>query len=370
MLREWKYILNQTGERLPFTFLVVIDQVAINKRKMVIKKLLDVIIASMDEINIFKQRINFSGDLRTLFSIVMHDYNLGELLTYEVITIGYEDLNIFTKTSKGSFLVKIFGSFRDYENCMRYVDIMRKVVAHGIAHPKLYFCKDNYLYQYKKGADAVNLCVMDFIDGHSFYDLNLRPSHSQAMTLIREAGKINTSNIQTEDYYDEWSPVNFINEYKLKNIYLDKTDKQYIEKLLIPFSQINLDILPRVFVHGDIIRPNVLIDKNSNIYIIDFSVASQKPRLQELAVLLCGMFFNEDDPSTFLDYYELLIKSYRPMLNKSEKNILPLFTKACFAMYVMMGKYSEIEKSLVTKENNYWIRLGQVGLKYCDGIWS
>lgn len=320
--------------------------------------------------NIFRKRINFTGNLSQLIAKVVDDYQLGALLNYKIITIGYEDLNIAVHTQNSRYLIKIFGEFRDYQNCLRYVDIMCKIVAHGIAHPKLYPCQNSYLYQYSIGKNAVYLCVMDYIDGHSFYDLNLRPTNGQAITLIREAAKINSLDFQPEDYYDEWSPVNFLNEYQLKNKYLSYTDKHYIQKLLDPFSNISLNTLSHGLVHGDIIRPNVILDSKSQLYIIDFSVAALKPRLQELSVLLCGMFFNEENPSDFLGFYNLVIQTYQPALSPEEIHILPLFTKVVFAMYVMMGKYSHKAKALTTPENDYWIRLGQIGLEYCDELWK
>jgi serine/threonine protein kinase len=46
----------------------------------------------------------------------------------------------------------------------------------------------------------------------------------------------------------------------------------------------------KVFVHGDLNPDNILIDKDMNIYIIDFADSVQAPCEYELAALLCETF--------------------------------------------------------------------------------
>ena len=50
------------------------------------------------------------------------------------------------------------------------------------------------------------------------------------------------------------------------------------------------DLKDKVFVHGDLNPDNILIDKDMNIYIIDFADSVQAPCEYELAALLCETF--------------------------------------------------------------------------------
>jgi Ser/Thr protein kinase RdoA (MazF antagonist) len=309
----------------------------------------------------FTQRINNRGDLPVVIEKVVSDYQLGNFIDAKIIEIGYEDLNIKLTTSAGNYLIKIFGSFRDKDNCRRYVEIMEKVVKSGVPHPKLYSVNGNFLYRYDQG---LMLCVMDYIDGQSFYDLDLWPTPEEAKILVHTASKINSIEITLQDYYDEWSSVNFITEYEQKSKYLGAEDKDRIARLIDPFNAIQFNKLRTGLVHGDIIRPNVIKDSQSKMYIIDFSITAHRPIIQELSVLLCGMFFNEKDPANYSDYYDLVINEYSPKLNAAELEALPVFVKVCFGMYTMLGLYTKTVKHFDNKENDYWIRLGQVGLKY------
>lgn len=72
----------------------------------------------------FQKRINYQGNLNLILSKVCQDFKIGQYQTYEVVPIGYEDLNLILKTNKGKFFVKIFASFRDEKECQRYIKIM------------------------------------------------------------------------------------------------------------------------------------------------------------------------------------------------------------------------------------------------------
>lgn len=66
------------------------------------------------------------------------------------------------------------------------------------------------------------------------------------------------------------------------------------------------------------------------LYIIDFSVANIYPRIQELAVLMCNLFFDEN----YKDNYLFLIREYNKHhpLTEYEGEILPLFIQAAHVM--------------------------------------
>jgi Ser/Thr protein kinase RdoA (MazF antagonist) len=324
----------------------------------------------MDTSENYIQRILDIGSLNEFIVHVVNTFQLGELVTFSIITIGYEDLNIKVITTKSTYFIKCFGSFRDEKDCKRCVDILTSVVQHGICHPKLYSLDGSFLHTYVPSSETLWYCVMDYIDGKSFYELNMWPTREEKLQLIIEAGKINSLDIIPEDYYDEWSPINFLKEYSEKKQYVLPELSAYMDKFAKVFSKIDMSSLSHAFVHGDIIRANVIRDSSSKLYIVDFAKASQKPRLQELSVLLCGMFVNGQASSDLLDDIVLVKREYVPVLSKYECEALHLFVIAVFAMYAMLGEYSRVVRGMNTKENQYWINLGNTGLRYCSTQWN
>ena len=87
--------------------------------------------------NSFQERIQYRGNEQILFNTLCNDYQLGTLVQAKPIEVGYEDFNVLIETNKGKYFAKFFASFRDQDNCLRYVNIMETAIDAGINHPKL-----------------------------------------------------------------------------------------------------------------------------------------------------------------------------------------------------------------------------------------
>ena len=144
----------------------------------------------------------------------------------------------------------------------------------------------------------------------SFHGIN---SFSAAF-LARQAAIINQLDEKPHQIYDSWAVVNFVTEFDKKKQFLTKKDIEIIAPIKEKFQNKNLNQLPLCFVHGDIIRTNVMRDMDGKLYILDFSVANIYPRIQELAVLFCDIFFNEKNPSNFGEYYKIGLSEYQKTL--------------------------------------------------------
>ena len=243
---------------------------------------------------------------------------------------------------------------------------MTKAVQSGVKHPKLLRYKDDCLYKSLANDTEIRLCVMQYIDGVSFYEGNLKATKDEMRFLIHQAALINRMDVKPRKVYDSWAIVHFLEEYEKKKKYLGEADIEFINPLVKNFSAIDIKKLPHCFVHGDIIKTNVIKSRNGELYILDFSVASHYPRIQELAVLLCNMLFDEDKPETFNQYYHLSLVEYRKYnsLTTHEEDVLPLFVKVAHAMHVICATYEKEVNNNESAENSYWINLGRKGLAY------
>lgn len=315
---------------------------------------------------VFQQRIGYKGDIKRVLLQICKDFSLGEYISHKVILMGYEDFNLILTADKGKYFVKMFATFRTEEESKNYVDTMVKVLKAGVNHPKLYQSHHGYFYKTTADNAQINLCVMEYIDGASFYEKGLKATPEEMRLLVQQAALINKINLKPKFVHDSWAIVNFLEEYKNKKQYLDVSDKELIEPLARQFSALNLDELPHCFVHGDIIKTNVIKDNKGKLYIIDFSVSSYYPRVQELAVLLCNLLFDEDNPETFNDNYKLALEEYRKYITLTEKEIeiLPLYVRVAHVMHVLCATYEKVAMGNDSSENDYWINLGKKGLKF------
>jgi len=313
----------------------------------------------------FQKRIGYNGELEKVVSKVAQDFGLGKYLKYKVIEEGYEDLNVVVTTNKGKYFVKMLATFRDNEGCKRYVDIMLTSLEAGVSHPRLLQSPKGYLYKNNFDWTEIRLVVMKYIDGKSLYESREKVSLEDARFLVHKAALINQIDLKVPFVYDSWAIVNFVKEWKENKKVFPEDDNILIDPVFNSFSKLEIKSLPTAFVHGDIIKTNVMRDKNGKLYILDFSVANNYPRIQELAVLLCNLLYSDKNPSDFMDYYELALDEYKKRieLTKLEVGSLPLYLKAAHAMHIIGAGREKYKKGNESEENEYWLDQGRKGLR-------
>lgn len=314
---------------------------------------------------IFKKRIDFKGDIKELSIRICKDYNLGEFKANKIITTGYEDFNYILETARGSFFVKVFAIFRGEEDCKRYVEIMEETINRGVSTPRLLKNEaGEYLDKVNIDNSKLRLVLLEFIKGKTFYELNKKAEREDIIFLAKQAAIINSINIQPKPVYDAWAVINFLEEYNKKAKYLSEEDLLLIKPLVGKFSELNIERLPRCFVHGDIISTNVIKEKNK-LWIIDFSVSNYYPRIQELAVLACNIWFDEKSKKNSEENIKIALKEYQTKikLTQNELKALPKYIELAHGMHLLSANYEKVVNNNQTPENEYWISQGRMGLK-------
>jgi Ser/Thr protein kinase RdoA (MazF antagonist) len=320
--------------------------------------------------NNFQKRINYQGSLKPFLQQVCKDFSIGEYKDYKIIPIGYEDFNLIVITDRDKYFVKVFDSFRSEDECSRYVGIMESILRAGVSHPLLFQSNQGYLYKLSNNNQVDRLCVMQYIDGKIFYELQINPTTEEKRFVIKQAALINKIDIKPSMVYDQWAITNFLREYNKKEKYLNKDDKKLVEPMIEIYKSLSIDNLPRCFVHGDIIKTNVIRGANGDIYILDFAVANYYPRIQELAIILCDLFFDAKNPDEFFQNYNLAVSEYQKyiVLTRNEIEKLPKYIKLAHTMHVLSANYEKIVNRNQSSENEYFLEMGRVGLKYINQV--
>jgi len=310
----------------------------------------------------YLQRIDFKGSLEEKLKEIASVFALGKYLNHKVIDVGYEDFNIELSTHSGKYFIKIFASTRSSEDIKRYVKVMEEVISKGIKHPKLVPTKSGkHLYQ--DPHDKLQLVVMEWLDGKSFWDLNETPTKQDRLELIRAASLLNQLVYEPPFTYDSWSINNFPAEFEKCSTYLTDEDRNAIKNILTEFQKIDHASLPHSLVHGDLISTNVM-KTDAGLYFVDFSVANYLPRIQELAVLLSDLLYDPKDAENSRTLYEVAKKEYCRYieLTTDELQSLPIYIKAAHAMHIIPpSKF--IAGGEDNDENRHWLNLGQSGIE-------
>ncbi len=351
----------------------------------------------------FQQRINYQGDLQPFLVKVCEKFSIGEYNSHEIVPIGYEDFNLQLTTKEGRYFVKIFASTKNKEECRRNVDIIEEALKSGVSHPKLFKSNQGLLCEIVNGSLIDRICLMEYIDGNIFYEQQIPPTDEEKRFIIKEAALINQMDLHPPLFYDRWAVTNLLREFRQKGKFLTGEDKKLINPLVKSFVSLNIDKLPHCFVHGylkktdresidllvnqfsmmpiknlthclvhgDITKTNTMRSKKNEIYIFDFSVSNYYPRIQELASILCDLFFDPKHLDVFPKTYDLAVGEYQKyvQLTPDEITTLPAYVKLAHAMHILLANYLRVESGNTSSENDYYLKLGRAGLSFTNKLW-
>lgn len=310
-----------------------------------------------------RKRINYQGEFDELLQDVCESYILGDFISFSVIDMGYEDVNLKLTTSKSNFFVKIFAERRDDAECLRLINIIKIAIDNGVCHPHFLERREGYIFRNQYEQFKIRLAVFDFITGKTFYEMKREPTTSELKQIIGMAAKLNSIDYVVPFLYDSWAIVNFIPEFEKAEKYLDDKTKKTLERLKVEFEKINIKSLPHSLVHGDLISTNIMKEKD-NIYFVDFSVANYYPRIVELAVLMSDIMLDKTRKIILEKRYELMVSEYQKhiKLTHEELEILPLFIKIACAMNIIGSTIEREKKKNDSVENKYFLEMGKKGL--------
>lgn len=321
------------------------------------------------ELNDFNKRIGLKTDLRNISQKICDTYNLGEFISNELITIGYEDYNYYLKTSIGKFCVKIFSNSRTKEDLKNYLDRIRVVAKSSINSPKPLFLNNDIVFSLDYENNHYDICVFEYINGKNYFESGKKFNVEEIKELARQTAMINNLDIKPRFIYDSWAIVNFEKEYKKKREYLSDEYKIEFDTLLDEFKNINMEKLPKAFVHGDIINTNIMKDGNSKIWIIDFAVSNYLPRIIDLAVISCNPCLDKESQNNTIENIKALLSEYNKynQLTQYELEVFWIFYKLANAMHIIQPIYiAKTEED--SEENQYWLNEGKIGYSYAKKI--
>ena len=121
------------------------------------------------ELQDFNKRIKLNTDLKNISERICESYNLGEFISNELITIGYEDYNYYLTTSKGKYCVKIFSNIRTEEDIQNYLDRIRAVANSNINAPKPFLVDNDIVLSLDYEGNHYDICVFEYINGKNFF---------------------------------------------------------------------------------------------------------------------------------------------------------------------------------------------------------
>ena len=317
----------------------------------------------------FHSRINYDGEISDLIDQIADEYSLGPVRSYSVIEMGFEDFNVKLETANGEYVVKIFSKDRTDAQVARFVETIKTMLDHGVNHPKLFNTLSGK--PVCTLAPGLQLIVMAYVRGKTFYDLSRTPNNNEIALICAEAVKINNIQYEPDYIFDSWAIPNMKWMYEKTRDHLSAEGLNLVEKAFEIYDSIPLSDLPKCFVHGDLIKTNIILGEDKKIYVLDFAVSNVYPRIQELAVMAANLMFDDKAESnrSLKDRTNLILEAYTAAggeLTQIEVDNIMNYALPGAAMEYM-GSVNERVVGDTSKEIQYWEKLGFDSLREALG---
>lgn len=236
--------------------------------------------------NRFFERIDKIDNIDELSSKVCLEYKLGKLVSTKIIEIGYEDFNAIIETETKRYLMKVFRNSRDDEEVKECINRTNMAGINNVSTPKVYHNSQNELFTVIKIKDSrFRVAVIEYIEGQNFFDLGKKPNDKELQEIVDIGARLSRINYKPSFIYDTWAITSFVTEFEKKEKYLSKENLKLIKPIYEKFKKFNYEMLPKSYVHGDMLSTNLMKDSKGKIWLIDFSVSNYTARINEIIVI-------------------------------------------------------------------------------------
>lgn len=318
----------------------------------------------MSELDRYLERTPFGGTIDELVEQVGGQYDWGEVTGRNFLAAGIEDCNIRITCDTGEYNLKVFSADRSTEDVERYVEIMEEVIAAGIRHPKLF--GNNGGASLTELQNGTQLVLLGFIPGETYFDIDSVPNDAELSDLFGEVVKLHRMNYKPDYSEDSWAAQGFNKMRQLVDEFLSPEDKRLVDEVERRYRRIPIDVLPHCFVHGDIIKTNVVKGYDGRVHIIDFSVSNWYPRVQELAVICSSLLHNYRAYTSLQDRIGTATKHYLEAggeLTDAEQRIIMDYSLVAVAMELLGSHREKYLNNDCSSENERWLTLGRTTLQ-------
>ncbi|MDH3530896.1 MAG: aminotransferase class III-fold pyridoxal phosphate-dependent enzyme, partial [Acidobacteriota bacterium] len=251
---------------------------------------------------------------------------------------GYDSKNFLVDAEEGQFVLKVYPKYGETANVLNAESELLNLANErdlGL-FPKPIKCKGGYVT-----TDDEGRCVrlLEYIEA-SFLD-SIEPSKGVMDSFGRFLASWNTAFLDTripdlESRRIEWHIDNYKSVKRYFEFISDPSDRKYLEYFFLQNEEALDDILPTLrksIIHGDAHASNVLVSDGEISGLIDFGDAGYCPLINELAVALTYVLFDEVTP---LEHAKEVISGYHSVLPLQEREVSLLFnliaTRACISV--------------------------------------
>ncbi len=308
------------------------------------------------------QRLDIDLPLADLIQEIALHYHVGTVESFELILEGYDDVNVSVVAEAGRYLFKVFRTDKSITAISDSVRVQEELSRLGGPVPALLSVNKEYLYSRGESGCTVHACAMEFVDGRDFD--HIQPTCIDIKCITNFLSTLHSLDFEVASNYDSWGTANIAAEFEKKKSCLPTELLGIIGAIVTKFDSLDLSLLERRVIHGDLHKKNVLKASDGRCYVVDFSCLDFNCPVFDLGIFLALFCIDLDRPSTEALTIQSVIDEYNKgrRLKPQEIELIPLMIQATYAMYALSAQYLISVEHDHSQQTRHWLTVGRKGL--------
>ena len=311
-------------------------------------------------------RVDIAQPLGHVLHDVAQHYELGRIVEYQIITQGYDDLNVLLVCERGRYVAKIFNKIKGIPTVEDHVRVQIALLRRHFAVPQIRTINGSGVLRVTGQFGETFVCVSEFFAGKDF--VARPPQRDDMLAITGFLAALHRLPFAITPTYDTWGTLNLPGEFARKQALVSEETRRLVAPLADAIAGMKFGRSRRRIIHGDLQRKHVLKDGNGRYCILDFGCMDYTYPIVDLGIFLALFCLEGSSPSSAQDIIADVLEAYMSCAPLPSRHIVLLgaLIRATWASYLLATDY-RMRGGDRSRQTSQWHRFALTCLRTFDG---
>jgi Ser/Thr protein kinase RdoA (MazF antagonist) len=311
-------------------------------------------------------RVDIAQPLDEALHDIARHYDLGRIERSQLITQGYDDLNVLLVCDRGQYVAKFFNKSKASAVIADYVCVQMELARHRLPVPRIRTVNGAGLFRVAGLRQETLVCVSEFFAGEDF--VASPPQRDDMLAMTRFLAALHRLPFDISPSYDSWGTLNLPGEYARKQALVSDETRRLVAPLADAIASMKFGRAHKRIIHGDMQRKHVLKDGLGRYCVLDFDCIDYSYPIVDLGIFLALFCLEGSSPSQAQQIIADVLEAYKACAPLPSGHIALLGTliRATWASYLLAADVLMREGDR-TRQTRQWRRFAVTSLRTFDG---
>jgi Ser/Thr protein kinase RdoA (MazF antagonist) len=311
-------------------------------------------------------RVDIAQPLDEALHDVARHYELGRIERSQLITQGYDDLNVLLVCERGRYVAKFFNKSKAPAVVEDYVRVQTELARHRLPVPRIRTVNGAGSFRVARLRQETLVCVSEFFAGENF--VTDPPHRDDILAITRFLAALHRLPLDITPSYDSWGTLNLPSEFARKQALMSDETRRLVAPLADAIASMKFGRARKRIIHGDLQRKHVLKDGRGRYCILDFGCMDFSYPIVDLGIFLALFCLEGSSPSQAQQIIADVLEAYKACSPLPTEHIALLgsLIRATWASYLLSADVF-MRGGDRTRQTRQWRRFALTNLRTFDG---